>query len=195
MASTSCFFPRRCSGRSKQGRAIEDGLVTATGSRTIYQCGWQLRQRRGRSSARSAPPGTSSGLERQSAGMLWPKTDAAFAFVSSGDGGAADRGAAAHQPWLGAGDCYCLPDRTMYQMSLVPRLDLRPVKLKKAEHDDPGEDDRAREIGGSAADLRPSCAAPDAHKQGQVPGDVCSKHQRRKPSRRSSGKRASGRAV
>jgi hypothetical protein len=64
----------------------------------------------------------------------------------------------------------------MSRMSLVPRLNLRPVKLKKAEHDDPGEDDRAREIGGSTADLRPSCAAPDAHEHYQVPGEVCSEH-------------------
>jgi hypothetical protein len=77
-------------------------------------------------------------------------------------------------------------------MPLVPRLALRPLQLKKAERDHPGEDDQAREIGGSRADPGPPSAAPDAHEQHQVPGDVCSEHQHRKPGGRADGKEHQG---
>jgi hypothetical protein len=73
-------------------------------------------------------------------------------------------------------------------MSLGPRLDRKPLQLEKAEHDNPGEDNKARETGGRVADLGPSCAPPDAHKQHQIPREVYSEHQHRKPGRRPAGK-------
>ena len=123
-------------------------------------------------------------VARWSANLLgfWPETDAAF--VTSGDGGLQ---AAARRPVI-----VMSPDRTMYQMSLVPRLDLRPVKLKKAEHDDPGEHDQARKFGRRRTYLGPPSTAPDAHEQHQVPGDVRSEHQHRKPSRRTGGNKHQG---
>jgi hypothetical protein len=69
-----------------------------------------------------------------------------------------------------------------------PRLDWKPLRLQKTEHDKPGEDDQAREVGGSVADLGPSCAALDAHKQHQIPREVYSEHQHRKAGRRPAGK-------
>jgi hypothetical protein len=77
-------------------------------------------------------------------------------------------------------------------MPLVLRLALRPLQLKKAEHDHPGEDDQACEIGGSRADPGPPSAAPHAHEQHQVPRHVCSEHQHRKPGGRAGGKEHQG---
>ena len=71
-------------------------------------------------------------------------------------------------------------------------LRLEPRQLKQTEHDNPDKDGQAHEIGGSVADLPPPCATPDAHKQDKVPGDVCRKHQHRKPSRRPRGYKHQG---
>ena len=76
--------------------------------------------------------------------------------------------------------------------SEIMLLRLEPRQLQQAEHDNPEKDDQAHEIGGSVADLRPSCAAPDAHKQHKVPGDMCRKHQHRKPGRRAGGNEHQG---
>ena len=71
-------------------------------------------------------------------------------------------------------------------------LRLEPRQLKQTEHDNPDKDGQAHEIGGSVADLRPPCATPDAHQQDKVPGDVCRKHQHRKPGRPPGGKEHQG---
>ena len=71
-------------------------------------------------------------------------------------------------------------------------LRLEPRQLKQAEHENPAKDGQAHEIGGSVADLRPLCATPDAHKQHKVPGDMCRKHQHRKPGRRAGGNEHQG---
>jgi hypothetical protein len=59
-----------------------------------------------------------------------------------------------------------------------------PRQLEQAEHHHPGEDYQPRDIGGSAADSPPSSAAPDAHEQHQLSGDMRGEHQHCKPSRR-----------
>jgi hypothetical protein len=80
----------------------------------------------------------------------------------------------------------------MDPLGRVPGLDLKPLQLQETEHHHPGEDDQAREIGGSRADPGLPSAAPDAHEQHQVPGDVRSEHQHREPSRRARGKERQG---
>ena len=70
--------------------------MTATGSRTIYRCGWQFTAARCPNCAYVpffGAFGTAwdivASWSANPLGMLWPEMDAAF--VSSGDGGLADR--------------------------------------------------------------------------------------------------------
>jgi hypothetical protein len=77
-------------------------------------------------------------------------------------------------------------------MLLVPRSHPKSLQLKNTEHRHPNKDHQAREIGGSGADLGPSCAAPYAHEEHQVPRDVDSEHQHREPCGRASRKKHQG---
>ena len=69
---------------------------------------------------------------------------------------------------------------------------LGPGPSEEGQRHRPGGDGQARETGGVAADLGPSGAAPDAHEQHQVPGDVGGEREDRQPGGGAAGEQRQG---